>query len=240
MKDVILLLLIALVALVGLAGRSEAVIYQYVDEKGDPSLVDDLGKVPEQYRTSARMVSGQVTTERTEEERVREVARVAVVLREEAELQARAEAWKKNRFILSGIVAAAVILVLVIMANLHALKFHDKITSWIRRTLISMLVVYLGIMHARDVLGLLGKASGTIQSVQDEQAKKGRKAAEFYKALDHIVEQKDASRQAGEDQDEQAKIGRQAEFYKAVDPLLDQKVQDAARKAEEGRAEEQH
>jgi hypothetical protein len=93
----------------------------------------------------------------------------------------------------------------MIMANLHVLKQHDKITSRVRTALIALFVVYLGIVHGRDVLGLFGKAAGTIQNVQNEQAEKGKRAAEFYRTVDQMLEQKvqEQSRQVKENQEEE-------------------------------------
>ncbi len=210
MKNVVLSLSIVLFVLLGLAGREcEAVIYQYMDEKGNPALVDDLQKVPEQYRPSVRMVSGEVTTERTEEERLRDAKTVTLrqeaIAQDRAAAQERAESSRQRRFVLSGSIAAGIILILVIMANLDVLKQYSRITGRVRTILIALLIISLGIIHVRDVLGLFEKASDGLQTIQEKQAAKGRKAAEFYKAVDQMTDQKvqDASRQTQENQSEE-------------------------------------
>ncbi len=82
---------------------------------------------------------------------------------------------------------------------------YPQITGRVRTVLIALLIVSLGIIHVRDVLGLFEKASDGIQTIQEKQAVKGRKAAEFYRAVDQMLDQKvqDESRQGQEDRSEE-------------------------------------
>jgi hypothetical protein len=58
-----LIVIIGLVFLFGFlsAQQSSAAIYKYVDKDGLITLVDDLQSVPEEYRASAKIVSGEAS-----------------------------------------------------------------------------------------------------------------------------------------------------------------------------------
>jgi len=141
MKDLIALITLISGVLIIMAGRSDAVICGDGNEKGDLCLVDDLQKVPEQDRPSARMVNGQVMGERSDEERLRDAAKVAALRQERSALQGTAERSQRSRLLWSGAAAAAVIVMFVIIANVDALKQQRPMTDRLRMVLIALFVL---------------------------------------------------------------------------------------------------
>lgn len=188
--------------ILSLAGESSAVIYKYLDEKGEQIYVDDLTKVPEKDRAKAIIVTGRQEQELTDDtERAR-----ALALKEQsvtpvqqtphAHVETKAQAPQNfvSRLVISGAATAAVAAILFVMMNFDALKEKKELVRKIRVGLIIVLLLLIGITHAGDVVGLFRTAGETVASplagVQDRQAEKGRKAAETYKAMDQALQEK--------------------------------------------------
>jgi hypothetical protein len=171
--------------------ESQAVIYKYVNEKGIPTFADDMQKVPEQYRTQAIIVSGGNDYDAYAEQ---EKARIAAEARTRQESQAvapaKAEEPISRRLIRSGAAVCLFIALLLVASHIDALKEQAQVLSRIRTGLILLLVLFLGIMHGRDVMGLFGKFGDTVPnpvaSIQEKSADRGKKAAAAYKAMNSM------------------------------------------------------
>jgi hypothetical protein len=190
------LTILLLVLLCALGRESQAVIYQYVNEKGVPTFADDLQKVPEQFRTQAVVVSGGNDYDAYAEQ---EKARLAAEVRNQQESRAAATPVKTDepigaRLIRSGIAACLIIALLFVVSHIDAIREQAHLLTRIRTALVLLFVAFLGFTHARDILGLFGKMGETVvspvASIQEKSAERGKKAAEAYKSMEKILDQR--------------------------------------------------
>ena len=189
-------LAIALFVLTIVSSReSQAVIYKYVNEKGTPVFFDDLQKVPEQLRSQVVVVSGGNDYDAYAEQ---EKARLASEARIQEASQANAAPMKTEervsaRLIRSGVAVVLFIALLFVVTHIDAIREQAHLLYRIRIVLVVLLFVFLGITHARDVMGLFGTVGKTVvnpvASIQEESAARGKKAADAYKSMDKIMDQ---------------------------------------------------
>jgi len=180
--------------LVFIGSESQAVIYKYVNDKGIPTFADDMQKVPEQFRAQAVIVSGGNEFDAYTEQ---EKARLAAEERTRQELAnatpVQVEKPLSSRLIRSGIAVCIFIALLFVTAHFDALREQAQLLLRIRTGLAVLLVLFLGVTHGRDVIGLFGKVGETmpnpVSSIQERSAERGKKAANAYKALGKALEQ---------------------------------------------------
>jgi hypothetical protein len=203
------LLTLALFILIVISSReSQAVIYKYMNDKGMPIFTDELQKVPDQFRASAVVVSGGNDYDAYAEQ---EKARLAAEVRAHQESQAqqepqataapmRTEETVRARLIRSGVAVGLFIALLFVATHIDAIREQAHLLSRIRTVLILLLFAFLGVTHARDVMGLFGKVGGTVVNpvsrIQEKSAERGKKAAEAYKSMDKILDQRAADEEA--------------------------------------------
>jgi hypothetical protein len=176
-----------------LGRESQAVIYKYLNEKGVPTFADDMQKIPEQYRAEAVIVTGGNDYDAYSEQ---EKARLAAVERSWPEQRSatpvKAEQPLSARLIRSGIAIGIFIALLFVVHHIDVLSEQAHL-SRIRTVLVVLLVVFLGVTHARDVMGLFGNISDAlpnpVASIQEKSAEQGKKAAEAYKSMDRVLNQ---------------------------------------------------
>ena len=192
-RNVLLLLLFFVV--VGIAVDAQAVIYKYTDEKGSPAYADSMEKVPERERGKAVIVTGQMEQELADDaERARALAaREAEQQRIEALHQQEQERFT-GRLIRGGVAAALAVALIVVLSHIDALREQAELLRRIRLILVLVLFVFLGVTFAGDVVGLFRSVgreiADPVAGMQDQQAEKGKKAAEPYKALDQALQEK--------------------------------------------------
>jgi hypothetical protein len=169
--------LIILLSILSLAvGReSQAVIYKYVNEKGVPTFADDMQKIPEQYRVQAVIVTGGNDYDAyTEQEKERLAAAGRIRQEQQSAAPVKAEEPLTARLIRSGIAAGLFISLLFVVSHIDALRERAQVLFRIRTLLVVLLVVFLGITHARDVMGLFRNISDTlpnpVASIQEKSA----------------------------------------------------------------------
>lgn len=194
MTKIRVLLTIFLFSLIVVASReSLAVIYKYMNEKGAPTYTDDMQKIPEQHRAKAVMVSGVAVDEQDEAERARSEAEERA-RQERAERQVKAPEPFSARLVRSGIAFGIFLAVLFVISNIDALREQAHVLYRIRTSLVLLLLVFLGVTHAQDVAGLLGKVGETVSSpvasIQESSAERGKKAADAYRSTDSVLDQK--------------------------------------------------
>jgi hypothetical protein len=191
-RSLFAILLFTLVLLT--AVDSEAVIYRFVNEKGVPTFADDLQKIPEQFRASAVMVSGAAADDAADAERARlaDEARIRAEQQTAAPVQAEEPLYK--RLVRSGIAIGVFVAMLFVLKNIHGLHEQAQLLFRIRGALILLLFVFLGFTHAKDIAVLFGKVGESvpspIASIQEKSAERGKKAADAYKAIDRVLEQR--------------------------------------------------
>lgn len=193
-------------------GDGLAATYKYVDKDGQIGFADDLQMVPEPYRATATLISGEAkekegaprpgASARSTGAGAAEPVVPATQGRTSDETKTTLPSVAEKGLPLSmrlaisiGIVIAA-ILVSVFLGKVTALYGHDRAIHILRVSLSWLVVIYLVAAHAKDVLIIFKTAGHGVQAVSDESAKKGEKAANAIKALDAMFEQ--ASQQVQE------------------------------------------
>jgi len=209
-----LLVTLLVIFVLGVGREGHAVIYKYVDEKGDILFADDLQKIPVQKRSSAVMVSGaEAAPEEAAAERAEAAAKVEEVRREQADARQRHANAFRTRLTISLSGAAAVVVVLFVMGNIDALRSHAKVRKRVRAGLIAGLAVFLLVMHVTDVIGLFRRTGGTVSGgfsgIQEQQEERGRKAGAAIKAFNKMLDQAEREQEQHlEGQIEEAQQGR--------------------------------
>lgn len=196
-------LTIVLFFLIAVSSReSQAVIYKHVNEKGTPVFFDDLQKVPEQLRSQVVVVSGGNDYDAYAEQ---EKARLAAEARVQETFQANTAPVKTEepvsaRLIRSGIAAGLFIALLFVVTHIDAIREQAHLLSRIRIVLALFLFAFVGFTHSRDVLSLFGTVGKTVVTpvagIQERSAARGKKAAEAYKAMDKIMDQRTRDEEA--------------------------------------------
>lgn len=181
------------VLLLSRPGLAVKYMYRYVDDRGEAFFADDLQKVPEKYRAAAAIVSTEEVDERAEAaaqaERVQAAAKAVEVRQEQAVALQRAAKAQRMHVAWSAAAVASVVIILIALAKIDVLKRHEKAVNAVRTALVLLLIAFLAYAHARDVLRLFGTVGETIASVEEKQAARGRKAAQFYKSLEQMMDQ---------------------------------------------------
>jgi len=194
-----------LAALILFIGReSQAVIYKYMNEKGVPTFADDMQKIPEHYRAQAVIASGGNDYDAyAEQEKARLAAEARTSQEQQAAASARAEEPISKRLIRSGVAVGLFIALLFVAYHIDALREQAQVLSRIRTGLVVLLVVFLSVTHARDVIGLFGKVGEAVPNpvaeLQEKSAERGKKAADTYKAMtsmDKVLDQRAQAEEA--------------------------------------------
>ena len=167
-----------------------AVIYKYVDKDGKLCFADNLQVIPEQYRASALIVQ-----QASEDEPAKARVPAASESGREPSTSAAQERPQKHaslsfsyRLMVSGCIFIGSILVFFIIKNQAALKENEKLTSKIRNALIVIVSLYLVIAHVKDAITIAGMAGNALDTVQQQSAERGKKAAQVMKKLDALFE----------------------------------------------------
>ena len=186
--------LLTAVLVIGFVQEARAVIYKYVDEKGDIRFVDDLQNIPAQQRSSAVMVSGtDASPDLSDAERAEAASRREEVHREQAAARRRDDDSLRTRLIISLSGAGVVAALLFVTGNIDALRERRRVLMNIRRGLVAGFLVLVVVVHLPDLLGLFRKAGsptpGPFSDIQAQQEERGRKAGASIKAFNQMLDQ---------------------------------------------------
>jgi hypothetical protein len=194
-----LIVIMGLVFLFGLLAAQPglAAIYKYVDKSGLVTLVDDLQSVPEEYRASVKIVSGEASGESSShpvhgDKPEGQAGSVPRDSEPAASSQKAAEApGGRGSFggktLVSVIVAVSSVFLFVILGKFEA--EHKKAVKVMRLVVLWGVSVYILYAHAGDAVHVVKKLGGGIESVQQQSEEKGKKAAEAVKAWSSLAEQ---------------------------------------------------
>jgi hypothetical protein len=168
--------------------NSDAAYYKYIDKDGAPCFADNLQVIPEQYRAQAVIVE----TESKDDEikpagptvRKAETATMA-----DARQEGKGPQPLSIRLTISGAVGFGAFLIFVVISHQPESKENKKVLSLVRRTLMAVVLLYLVVAQAGDVMTLFGAAGRTIDEAQRQSEKKGKKAAQAIKSLDAMFEE---------------------------------------------------
>jgi hypothetical protein len=193
---------------------SLAAIYKYVDKDGMVYFADGLHSIPEQYRTSAKIVSG----EANEGEEKRPVGRDPSPTQAETKtgeaapvvvLQARpsAEAGGKTslggKMLTSAIIVVSALFAFAILGIIDA--DHKKAVKIVRMVILWGVSVYLLYNHAGDTVHVFSSIGHRIENVRHQSEEKGKKAAKAIKDMNAIMEQSEKIRRADDGEAEREK-----------------------------------
>ena len=190
-KIVILAVVFYCLFATALVPSSRAAIYKYYDKDGIICFANDLQVIPERYRASAVIVKGEAKEEPAKTQTPAAVDSV----REQPAAPAPESPQKpvahslSYRLAVSGCVVIASLLVFMIIRRQAALKENKKMISLIRNALIGMISLYLLIAHGNDVMTMVGRAGSAMDSVQQQSAERGKKAAQTLKKLDVLFDE---------------------------------------------------
>lgn len=199
----------------GMVQDGFAATYKFVDKNGQVGFADDLQAVPEPYRATAVLIGGGGSEgERTSGSPAATGAQAPAQPGMNAQ-QAPPEAVPDQaspvqtqplaqgsglpfsiRLAISIGVVIATILISVFLGNVAGLHGHDRAIHVLRVSLSWLVVIYLVAAHAQDVMAIFKTVGKQVQSVSDQSAKRGEKAAKAIKAMDALREQ--AEKQAQE------------------------------------------
>lgn len=183
--------------------------YRYVDAKGEAHFANKEEEVPKEYKSSAMLVSVEEVDEKTqaavEEERNRTAGNIKATeatarIRQATLPAAAAEPTKSMNLVWSGVAVVSVFAVMTLLGWIDVLREKEQVLNGIRTALFVLLAVYLVAAHGRDVLALFSRVGSSISTMEQESAERGKKAAQFYKSMETIVEQTDKMRQMQEAQ----------------------------------------
>lgn len=198
-------ILVVLVVVLGsfAVGTGQAATYRYTDKDGSVGLADDLQTIPEAYRKSAVLISGDAkedtpATGVSPEPAHQSAAGTQLNIPAPALVPAPEQAVQQSsheeqrlpfsiRLAISIGVVIAAIFASVFLGKISAMHGHDRAIHILRVSLTWLIMAYLAAAHAKDVMVLMKMAGGHVQSVSAESAKKGEKAAKAIKAMDDAI-----------------------------------------------------
>jgi uncharacterized membrane protein YcjF (UPF0283 family) len=199
LKHVALSALLFLVLLGFGARPAFADIYRYVNEEGVISFVDNLESVPEKYRATAVN-----TTAVEEQNRLQSQAEPQTNIAT-SQVAPREEPAHKMTFTTRLLMTAVAVFVwfgiLFAIKRTGEFKGREKVLPTTQIALGCIFLVYLVMVHGKDVVSLFTLAGSKIEAVQEKQAQRGKKAGQAIKALNKFMDE--AGKQPPPDQGEE-------------------------------------
>lgn len=177
------------------AEHSHAAIYKYLNKDGLISFANDLQSVPEQYRASATVVSGDTDQEDHQSIQDRQTPGQATgnhgdapALVHDKAVETRNEnSFFNSRLLLTAIVVVSAVFAFIVLGILET--DHKKTVAVIRIALVWAVAIYLLIAHAGDAVRMVRTVGGTIEVTKHQSEEKGKKAAKAVKAWGELMEQ---------------------------------------------------
>ncbi len=187
LKQVALYALLFLV-LSGFGARPAfADIYQYVNEEGVISFVDKLESVPEKYRAT---VVNTTAVEKQDQVQSQTQPQTNIV---PSQVALREEPAHKmtffTRLLMTFFVVFAWLGILFAINKTGLFKGREKFLPATQVALGCLFLVYLVMVHGKDVAHLFTMAGNKIEAVQEKQAQRGKKAGQAIKALNKFMDE---------------------------------------------------
>jgi hypothetical protein len=193
--------MIALFCIAGLAAVPDgfAAIYKYIDKDGMVSFADDLQAVPENYRSKAIIVSGNVAE--VEKKPLSQPLQPDDAKTEQALALAPAKMdfatgitrSLGSRALFSVLVLISAVFAFIVLKILDA--DHKKPIAILRVVILWGVSIYLIYAHAGDVVNGFRSLGNGIENTRSQSAEKGKKAATALKTLDKLIENAAAAQQ---------------------------------------------
>lgn len=171
-----------------------AAIYKYIDKDGVVCFADDLQSVPEKYRVTAVIFSGEMKGEPKLSAKGAEThdegLSAAPAVRDASSLPAREEKPFSKRLANTIIIMTVLVVMYVVLERLKEViessKYH-KLVSLARIALSAVAVLYLVFAHVSDVIHGVAGIGKSVEEVKEQSAKKGRNTAKALKTLDALL-----------------------------------------------------
>jgi hypothetical protein len=199
-----------LLALLGFSARHAfADIYKYVNEEGETSFADNLESVPQKYRATAVNMTPVEDRNQVQPQQLTQMTQTQPQAKTEQSVQpgtltpplniaptqeaprgesAHTTAFTTRLLMTTG-VAFLLFIILFALNKTDKLKGREKVLQATRIGLVCIFLIYLVIVHGKDAVHLFTMAGNTIESVQEKQAQRGKKAGEAIKALNQLMEE---------------------------------------------------
>jgi hypothetical protein len=175
--------------------HSYAAIYKYLDKDGLICISNDLQSIPEQYRTSAKIVVGDEDRENNRPAQNQSVSGQPVRNQDQSLTVAPDKSFAPetesifytHRILLSASIIVSAVFVFIILGILET--DHKKAVAIVRIILLWAVVLYLLIAHAGDAIRMVQTVGGTIEDAKHHSEEKGKKAATAVKSWGTLMEQ---------------------------------------------------
>lgn len=185
-----------------------AAVYKYLDSRGTPCFADNLQAIPEQYRASAVIVSGELKEgERDPDDPnavIRQIERPATTGMT-TDVASGSGMPFSRRLLLSILVIIISVMIYIYVTRVSHIKHKKKILPYVRMGLIGIACLSIVVLHARDVMAIFGIFSNEVKEARKASEEKGKKAAQFIKAIDSAMEQAHEAQKALRPADETQK-----------------------------------
>ncbi len=172
-----------------------AAIYKYTDKDDMIHFVDDLQSVPEQYRSTAKIVNGEEKAEikkqpdqyqPSAQEEAKKTEVLSSGVSEKNTTKKSEETSFSRRAIISAIIIVSALFAFVILGMLEF--SNKKVIAITRIVIIWGVSVFLLYAHAGDVLAVFSTFGSKIEDTQKQAEEKGKKAAKAVKTFDALIE----------------------------------------------------
>jgi hypothetical protein len=207
------LLILLLCVVIGLAVYSEAcaAIYKYVDKNGMIYFADDLQSIPAQYRSAAKIVSGEDRGENKDQtSQAGRNAQTEITKPEATSSKAEKLSMEKQegnsfyrRATTTIIIVVSALFVFVILRMLDT--EHKKLVAITRVVILWGISIYIIFAHTVDVVNAFSLIGKKIEGVQQQSEEKGKKASKAIKQLDSLIGQVEKMSTSGQGEGGQEK-----------------------------------
>jgi len=203
-----------LFSVIGLSVSTEgfAAIYKYTDKDGMICFSDDLQSIPEQYRATAKIVSGEEKeehkgktnhNEQNAPSKIKKEVEISGTMPEKSVVEKNEKDIFGRRSMVSAIVVLSSIFAFVILRKLD--EDHKKSIAIIRVIIIWGVSVYLLYTYAGDLIAVVRSMGTKIESSKQQAEERGKKAVKNIQLLNSLLEQVDKKSPSDTGETEQEK-----------------------------------
>lgn len=177
------------------AQQGLAAIYKYIDKNGVITFADDLQVVPEEYRASVKIVSGEETEKKpSHPAQGKQPEGPAGPMTRDMPSAASGQKTADvpggsgpfgGKALVSAVVVVSGAFLFALLGTFDA--DYKKAVKVVRLIVLWGVTVYLLVAHAGDFVRLVKKISGGIDSASQKSEEKGKKAARAVKAWSELT-----------------------------------------------------
>lgn len=191
MKTGLFIVGLLICGLVALPGTAAAVTYKYTDKAGILCFADDLQVIPDQYRSQAVLIEGELKEASTASAGSALSAAMVVPTAEQQQAASHSFFFRSLslRLLITVCVGLAMAALVAAVSRQLAGEEQQRVRSFTKKGALAVFLVYLIFAHGRDILTVVRTADRTVYEVQQRSVRKGQKAAEGIKRLDGLFEE---------------------------------------------------